>query len=509
MKAIEESVSQIADGLRTLAAAMSAPEHLHLMSAHQAMERLHSVLPLLSSADVAFAYLCDRDGAGALVGANHPVEYLTQRLGMSRREAFTLLEQGKRLYGEPEVPEPDAPSDAGDSGDAGDAGDAGAAAEEERRRQEEEAQERRRKARAAQERARRAAEKANAEKKRIITNALKDLNEHAEPGYEELLAQALEAAETRTPEELRKFVADLVKRANRRGRGYDGKQDQLAAWKKRGFWFGEQDSDGGSYAKVYLDAASRAKLEACLAAGDHLGSNMEGSDAAQRDSRRKHQRRFDQLMEVLDRYGSAASKARGGVGTVVITMTLEDLIGADAFTEFSTNTSVSLTPLDIVRLGLAGDSFLLQLDSVTGVPLSLGRARLASVEQKLVLLAMQGVCAWNGCTKPGVELEAHHLQSYLHGGLTSIENLTLLCREHHMCNNDNRNGTGNKGYFDRDPATGDVIYHPANGDPPRHTTTYQYRNSPGQRHAHRARSRHPDGAGRPPDPALFDPGPSG
>lgn len=504
MITIEQSVDQIVDGLRTLATAMATPENLHLMSAHQAMERLHGVLPLLSNADVAFAYLCDRDGAGALVGANHPVEYLTQRLGMSRRDAFTLLEQGKRLYGEPEVPEPEGGAD-----DSADGSVDGAAAEEERRRQEQEAEERRKKARAAQERARRAAEKANAEKKRIITNALKDLNEHSEPGYEELFAQALEAAETRTPEELRRFVADLVKRANRRGRDYDGKRDPLAAWKKRGIWFGEQDADGGSYAKVYLDAASRAKLEACLAAGDHLGSNMEGEDAAQRDSRRKHQRRFDQLMDVIDRHGSTASKARGGVGTVVITMTLEDLLGADASTEFSTNTSVSLTPLDIVRLGLAGDSFLLQLDSVTGVPLSLGRARLASVEQKLVLLAMQGVCAWNGCTKPGVELEAHHLQSYLHGGLTSIENLVLLCREHHMCNNDNRNGTGNKGYFDRDSETGEVEYHPANGDPPRHTGTYQYRNSPGQRLVSRARSRHPDGAGRPPDPALFDPGPSG
>ena len=433
---LDQAVNQIVAGLRSLADVMRDPDSLHLTSTHVAMERLHACLPLLSNADAAFAFLCDRDGAGALVGANHAVEYLTRSLGLSRREAFALLEQGKKLYGEPEVPEPESSAD-----------------DAERERKEQEAEARRKKAREAQERARRASEKANAEKKRIITDALKDLNEHANPGYQEILAEAMEAAESLTAEELRKFVRDLVKRANKRGRDYDGKKDPLAAWKKRGIWLGEPDADGGSYFKGYLDAASRAKLEACLAAGDHMGSNMEGEDAVKRDSRRKHQRRLDQLMNVLDRYGDSATKSRGGVGTVVISLTLDDLLGADAFTEFATNTSVSLTPLDIVRLGLAGDSFILQLDSVTGVPLSLGRTRLASVEQKLVLLAMQGVCAWNGCTKPGVELEAHHLDSYLSGGLTSIENLVLLCREHHMCNNDNKDGGGNKGHFGRDPDT--------------------------------------------------------
>ena len=485
---LDQAVNQIVAGLRSLANVMRDPDTLHLVSTHVAMERLHACLPLLSNADAAFAFLCDRDGAGALVGANHAVEYLTRSLGLSRREAFALLEQGRKLYGEPEVPEPEVSDD-----------------EEDRERKEQEAQARRKKAREAQERARRAAEKANAEKKRIITDALKDLNAHADPGYEEILAEAMEAAESHTAEELRKFVRDLVKRANKRGRDYDGKKDPLAAWKKRGIWLGEPDADGGSYFNGYLDAASRAKLEACLAAGDHMGSNMEGEDAAKRDSRRKHQRRLDQLMSVLDRYCDAAAKSRGGVGTVVVTLTLEDLMGADAFTEFTTNTSVSVTPLDIVRLGLAGDSFILQLDSATGIPLSLGRTRLASVEQKLVLLAMQSVCAWNGCTKPGVELEAHHLDSYLSGGLTSIDNLVLLCREHHMCNNDNKDGAGNKGHFGRDPDTGDVHYHPVNGDPPRHTSTYQYRNSPGQRLTKKVRARHGGNPKRPPDPALFEP----
>ena len=473
---------------------MMQPESLHLSSTHHAMERLHAALPLLSNANIAFAFLCERDGAGRLVGANHPVEYLTKQLGLPRSDAFSLLSQAKTMFGEVEVPAP--PADP-------------AADEQERRKRAEEEQRRKDEARKAKERARKAAAKANAEKKRIIERALMQLNEHADPGRDEIYARALEASETMSAEELRKYVVNLVKRANRKGRDYKGKKDPLAAFKKRTMIFGEEDSDGGSWGKIYFDKASRAAFEAALAAGEAPGANLPGGVE---DKRTRGQRRFDQLMDIVNRHGNASTAARRGVGTVVVTMTLEELLGADAYTEFSTNTSVSLNALDVIRLGLAGDSFALQLDSCTGVPLSLGRARLASVEQKLVLLAMQQVCAWTGCTKPGVELEAHHLHTYLHGGLTDLDNLILLCREHHMCNNDNRDGAGGKGYFTKDPSTWNITHHPADGGPPVRTSTHQYQESPGQRTIRRARERYPafddPPTARAADPPLFDLGTS-
>lgn len=488
--AIDHHVEQIVDNLQALEALMMQPESLHLLSTHQAMERLHAALPLLSNANIAFAFLCERDEAGRLVGANHPVEYLTKQLGLPRADAFSLLSQAKTMFGDVEVPTPP-PSDD----------------EEEQRERAEEEKRRKEEARKAKERARKAAAKANAEKKRIIDRALMQLNEHANPGREEIYARALEAAETMSAEELRKFVTKLVKRANRRGRDYEDKKDPLAAFKKRAMIFGEEDSDGGSWGQIYFDKASRAAFEAAVAAGDAPGANL--PDGV-KDKRTRGQRRFDQLMDLVNRHGNASAVARRGMGTVVVTMTLEELLGADAYTEFATNTSMSLTALDVVRLGLAGDSFALQLDSCTGVPLSLGRARLASVEQKLVLLAMQQVCAWNGCTKPGVELEAHHVQSYLHGGLTNLENLVLLCREHHRCNNDNRDGVGGKGYFDKDPLTWDITHHPADGGPPVPTSTHQFQQSPGQRTIRKARQKYPafddPPDGQSTDPPLFDVG---
>ncbi|WJY98412.1 HNH endonuclease signature motif containing protein [Corynebacterium fournieri] len=491
-RTIDYHVDQVVAGLEALEALMMQPESYQLASTHHAMERLHAALPLLSNANIAFAFVCERDGAGRLVGANHPVEYLTKQLGLPRADAFNLLSQAKTMFGEVEVPTP--PSDP-------------STGEEERRKQQEEEKRRKEEARKAKERARKAAAKANAEKKRIIDRALMQLNEHADPGRDEVYARALEAAETMSAEELRKFVTNLVKRANRKGRDYSGKKDPLAAFKKRTLVFGEEDSDGGTWAKIYLDKASRAALEAAIAAGEAPGANL--PDGVE-DKRTRGQRRFDQLMDIVNRHGTSSAAGRRGLGTVVLTMTLDELLGADAYTEFATNTSVSLTALDVVRLGLAGDSFALQLDSCTGVPLSLGRARLASIEQKMVLLAMQQVCAWTGCTKPGVELEAHHIEAYFHGGLTNLDNLILLCREHHRCNNDNRDGAGGKGHFEKDPATWDITHHPADGGPPVSTSTHQYQQSPGQRTIRRAQEKYPafddPPNARASDPPLFEVG---
>lgn len=487
--AIDHHVEQIVAGLEALSAVMMEPDTLQLASTHQAIERLHAALPMVGNVNAAFAYICERDGAGKLVGANHAVEYLAQRLSMGRAEAFGHLEHGKLLFGAADVPEPEPSPEK---------------TREEQEREEAERKRRAEEAAAAKERARKAAQqkKATEEKRRIIRNALRDLNEHAKPGREQIYADAMEQADGMSPESLRKYVADQVRRANRNGRDLSDKKDPLAAFKKRSISFTDPDTDGGSYARIYLDAASRAKLEAALAGADSPGSNL--PDGAP-DHRTKRQRRFDQLMALVDAYSRNRTLRQGGVGTVIVAMTLEDLMNATPDTEFETNTSVSLTALDILRLGLAGDSFALQLDSATGVPLSMGRARFASIEQRIALLAMQSVCAWNGCTKPGVELEAHHLESFLRGGLTSIDNLVLLCREHHRCNDDTRTGAGGKGYFNKDPETGDVHYVPGDGGPPRPTDTFQYKQSPGQRLAARARSRHAGNASRAPDPALFEP----
>jgi 5-methylcytosine-specific restriction protein A len=40
-------------------------------------------------------------------------------------------------------------------------------------------------------------------------------------------------------------------------------------------------------------------------------------------------------------------------------------------------------------------------------------------------------CRWPGCDRPRAWCEAHHVQWFVHGGPTAIENLVLLCCRHH------------------------------------------------------------------------------
>ena len=176
-------------------------------------------------------------------------------------------------------------------------------------------------------------------------------------------------------------------------------------------------------------------------------------------------------MAILRQYEEGQQAANGGAASVVVSITLDDLAGADANTLFQTNVGVELDAFDLVRLGMDGTSdFLLTVDGLSGVPLHLGRSRrLASVGQRIAMFAVQGVCSWAGCTTSMSECEAHHIISWLRYGATNIENLTGLCPTHHRCNNDHRDGSFNKGYMDYDPDTGGAVLVKADGT--RHTNT--------------------------------------
>jgi hypothetical protein len=66
------------------------------------------------------------------------------------------------------------------------------------------------------------------------------------------------------------------------------------------------------------------------------------------------------------------------------------------------------------------------------VPLDLGRShRLVTAEQRRALVARDKGCAYPGCDRPGRWAEAHHIQHWIDHGMTNLDNLVLLCRQHH------------------------------------------------------------------------------
>lgn len=68
-----------------------------------------------------------------------------------------------------------------------------------------------------------------------------------------------------------------------------------------------------------------------------------------------------------------------------------------------------------------------------GSPLDLGReVRLYTRAQRVVIAALQGGCAKDGCDAPAAFCEVHHLHLWSEGGKTDINDGVLLCRFHHM-----------------------------------------------------------------------------
>jgi hypothetical protein len=59
-------------------------------------------------------------------------------------------------------------------------------------------------------------------------------------------------------------------------------------------------------------------------------------------------------------------------------------------------------------------------------------ARLASAAQRVALAFRDRHCTYPGCTRPPTwSLHAHHKIPYGEGGVTTVQNLSLLCSEHH------------------------------------------------------------------------------
>ncbi len=107
------------------------------------------------------------------------------------------------------------------------------------------------------------------------------------------------------------------------------------------------------------------------------------------------------------------------------------------------------------------------LPSPLGAPvelLDLGRAtRTISPALRRALAVRDGGCAAPGCDRPPQWTDAHHLDHWVDGGATSLDNLVLLCRTHHMAVHEH-------GWqLNRDPASGQVTLAPparCGHDPP-------------------------------------------
>lgn len=432
-------INQVTEGLDGLAELMAEPATVGFATVHGSFEELEVAMNKKAAIDAGFAWLAGLHDAGRLVGSTNPAHYLREKLGLSRAEANNRIRQGAALYDpvpEPE-PEPAEPEETEEQKQAREA-------EQRRRTREEEA---------AQRRAREAAEAASAEKRKVIEAELRHLSEYAQPGANVLREQALKQATWRGVEDLREWLRDQVRAANAKGRKPNGKKDPFAAAKKRYISFSEQDADGGVRFSGYLPAAQASALKSALSFNQTTTWDDEENE---QDKRTLGQRRADKLYEMVRSFSASKEPNRGGIGSVVISLTLQEIYGMRLEDRYPTNTGVYLGPLDMLILGQASCDYMTVHDE-RGRLLNLGRgARTANLEQRIALLVSELTCTHPGCNRPVDECQVHHVIAWLLSGRTDIENLTLLCHEHHRNNNDRRDGSGNMGHAQRDPDSGRV-----------------------------------------------------
>lgn len=311
------------------------------------------------------------------------------------------------------------------------------------------------------------------DKQRAATYELAELSEDACPGYKEILSKTIDEARFRSVHDLRMWVRQQVARANRNS------VDPLASYLKREFMVHQIDADGGARFSGYAPPAMLALLELVLRPACrplHQQTDLSGNapqpggmDSSQptgaatgqpgRDERTPRQRRCDAIFQALHRFASQDTAEHRGVGSIVVSMTADDVRdmarpGSDIAKRFATNTHARLNAYDLLVLGAAEIGFT-TLHDRNGNPLAAGKhLRSADLMKRIALLASELVCSAPGCDEPAIFCDIHHINPWAGGGMTVIDNLTTMCRHHHMNNNDHRNPSLRRPYATKDPETG-------------------------------------------------------
>jgi hypothetical protein len=136
------------------------------------------------------------------------------------------------------------------------------------------------------------------------------------------------------------------------------------------------------------------------------------------------------FIEYVERYPSDATPQTAGVNaTVVVTMTLEQLLADNATALLDDGTRMSAGQAR--RLACEAGIIPAVLDT-RSQPLDLGRtARLFTRAQRIALGLRDGGCTARGCETTASGCHAHHDDPWSRGGATDLARGRLLCPRHH------------------------------------------------------------------------------
>ncbi|MGZ4447672.1 MAG: DUF222 domain-containing protein [Nocardioides sp.] len=189
------------------------------------------------------------------------------------------------------------------------------------------------------------------------------------------------------------------------------------------------DGHGRVHGRFTLPAAQGAMLKKILlgfAAPKHVAATV-GTVGERVPNPLKMGRAF---AEMIERYPSDKVPVAGGVNaTVVVTMDLETLLGAERAATLDTGEKVTA---GLARRLACEAGIIPAVLGGTSQVLDLGRKRrFYSEAQRIALALEQGGCTADGCDWPPGLCHAHHDLRWADGGPTDKRHGRLLCPKHH------------------------------------------------------------------------------
>ena len=194
-----------------------------------------------------------------------------------------------------------------------------------------------------------------------------------------------------------------------------------------------QTFEGMWHLQGLLDAESGHVMSTALRAIADPGNVLDA------DARTHLQRMADAAVEVsrfwLDHSASAVTSG-GEKPHITVTVSYEQLTRSRSDLPEIDGTPVATETIrrlacdaGIVRMVLDGDS----------QPLDVGRrVRTVTPAIRRAIEHRDGGCRWDGCDAPMSWCDAHHVVHWADGGVTSADNMILLCRLHHTATHEGR-----------------------------------------------------------------------
>lgn len=184
-------------------------------------------------------------------------------------------------------------------------------------------------------------------------------------------------------------------------------------------------TDGSYQARGQLTPACGAALLASLTPRSAPKAADDGPDPRS-FGQRMHDALAD-LAEIQLRRNELVDS--GAPAQVILTMSAEQLRERTGYAETSFGQLISVP--EALRLAGEADLAVMICDGRGAVLAEHRTKRIATRSQTLALIARDKGCSFPDCDRPPEWTQRHHIVAWQDGGLTNLDNLTLLCGAHH------------------------------------------------------------------------------